>query len=411
MATTRTTALAAVLLAVPLALHSQGPAQQPDYEIPITGEAGPGLEVFDASVRALMRRHGIPGAALAVAKDGRLVYAKAFGYADTTLGREATPDTLFGLASLSKPITALAILKLLEEGKLTLDGKVFDILKHLKPAPGARVDPRLYTITVRQCLNHSGGWDRAKSGDPTSWSAQISRQLRVPLPLTPDQFISFIMGEPLDFAPGAEARYSNVGYIILGQVIEKVSGQPYETYVRKQVLEPAGVRRAGLENPRAYLAGESRRYLAGVGQELPPRQLPMVKAAGGWSASPVDVARLLCALDGSRGRLLLREQTRKLMLARPPAPIRPRDDGGYCGLGWENVVASEDGYGYFQDGNDFGVRAFMRRTPRGLNHVLVFNASFQPDMLDRQIVKAAAQEVHDAVERIRDYPKVDLFRD
>jgi N-acyl-D-amino-acid deacylase len=403
--------LVAALFAVALAVQSEGPAQEPAYEIPITGDAGPGLEVLDAAVRAMMRRHGIPGGALAVAKDGRLVYAKGFGFADTALGRKATPETIFGLASLSKPITALAILKLLEEGKLTLDGRVFDILRHLKPAPGARVDPRLFTVTVRQCLNHSGGWDRARSGDPTSWSAQISRQLRVPLPLTPDQFIVFMTGVPLDFDPGTDTRYSNVGYILLGQVIEKVSGQPYETYVRKHVLEPAGVRRAAVEPARAYLAGEARRYLAGLGQELPPQRLPMVRAAGGWAASPTDVARFLTALDGSRGRPLLREETFKLMLAPPPAPIRPRPDGSYSGLGWEKVAVSEKTYAYFQDGNDFGVRAFMQRSPRGVNSVLVFNASVQPDLSDRQIAKAAVRQVREAVERVRDYPKVDLFRD
>src|SRR5262249_12763406 len=151
---------------------------------PVRGKAGPGLEPLDRAVIEIMERHGIPGAALAVAKDGKLVYAKGFGWADLAAGITVDIRTLFGLASPSKPIPALAIRLLLERGQLALDDRVFDLLKHIKPARGARVDPRLKTITVRQLLNHTGGWDRAVSGDPINWSPQIARALNVPLPLT-----------------------------------------------------------------------------------------------------------------------------------------------------------------------------------------------------------------------------------
>src|SRR4051794_2260199 len=109
------------LLAVPPQAQQPAPREQ----VPVSGKAGPGLEPLDRAMVAMLQRHGIPGGALAIAKDGRLVYARGFGWADLATGELVSPLPLFGLASLSKPITALAILKLLEDGKLTLDEPAF----------------------------------------------------------------------------------------------------------------------------------------------------------------------------------------------------------------------------------------------------------------------------------------------
>src|SRR6516165_10308365 len=116
------------------------PGRDPFADIPITGQAGPGLEPFDTGMRTIIDRHGLAGAALAIAKDGRLVLAKGYGWADLVRGEQVQPDTLFGLASLSKSITAVATLKLVEQGKLRLDDRVFEIVK-IQPPAGARVDP------------------------------------------------------------------------------------------------------------------------------------------------------------------------------------------------------------------------------------------------------------------------------
>jgi N-acyl-D-amino-acid deacylase len=403
----------ALLLVVALAAtppSAQEPFELRTEDFPVTGKAGPGLQPIDRAMHTIMSRHGIPGGAIALAKEGRLVFAKGYGWA--ALGEvPARPDTTFGLASLSKPITALAILLLIEQGKLKLEDTWLDILRHLAPPRGSRIDPRLKKITIHQLLNHTGGWDRARSGDPINFSVPAARRLGVPLPLTPDQLISFMMGLPLDFEPGTQARYSNLGYIILGQVIEKVSGQRYEDYVRKNVLEPAGVRKAALRHSPKYLPGEARCYLAGTGTPLPHLDLPMVKAAAGWAASPVDMVRLLTALDGSRGKPLLRAATRKLMLTPPAPPLGTQPNGNFPGLGFEIAYTGKDGYGYFQDGNWYGMRTFMKRTPRGVNWVLTFNASMQPDLIDRQVAAAAVQELKATVERIVDYPKVDFFDD
>jgi N-acyl-D-amino-acid deacylase len=362
-------------------------------------------------MRTIIDRHGLAGAALAIAKDGRLVLAKGYGWADLVRGEQVQPDTLFGLASLSKSITAVATLKLVEQGKLRLDDRVFEIVK-IQPPAGARVDPRLRTITVRQCLNHSGGWDRAVQGDPIAWEPQICRALRVRPPLSPRQFLTFAITMPLNFNPGTAQKYSNVGYIILGEVVAAVAGQAYQRFVLEQVLRPMGITRAALHRADGkYLAGEAVRHLTGSLIPLPPMLLPMVDATGGWSASVVDMARFLTNLDGSRGPAVLNEKTRRLMIEPPPAPLKIPVNGIFTGLGWDSVSVKDQAYTVFKDGSYQGMRTFMKRLSTGLCWCLLYNASMDFDPVDAQIAGNTVQEVRRLVEGIEKYPSVDLFKE
>src|SRR5262249_61018919 len=99
-------------------------------------------------------------------RGGKPVCPRGYGWSNLATNEQVQPDTRFGLASLSKTITAVAVLRLVDQGKLSLDDKAFMILNHIKPSRRGRVDPRLYRITVRQLLNHSGGWDHQASGAP-----------------------------------------------------------------------------------------------------------------------------------------------------------------------------------------------------------------------------------------------------
>jgi N-acyl-D-amino-acid deacylase len=387
----------------------EGPRALED-KIPVTGKAGPGLKPLDAAMLKIMDRHGIPGAALAIAAKGKLVLAKGYGWANTTANAYVEPDTLFGLASLSKPLTAAATLLLVEQGKLNLDDPVFRFLQHVRPARGARVDPRLGSITIRQCLNHSGGWDRKVNGDPINWEPQICRAYRVRPPLSPAQFISFAMSLPLNFKPGTDAQYSNVGFILLGEVVARVSGQPYERFVGDNILRPMGIKRVAL-HPRGgrYLPGEAHRYLPGTYIPLPPMNLPMVDATGGWSGSVVDLARFLTNMDGSRSRSVLGEKVREQMLAPPPPPIKPRPNGSYFGLGWDGVKHSGKAVTYAKEGSYQGMRTFMKRTAKGLNWALLYNSSMEFDPQDVQMAAGTVHDVRHLVEGMGKYPDIDLF--
>jgi N-acyl-D-amino-acid deacylase len=388
------------------------PPPSPYEKVPVKGKAGPGLEKLDDAMLGAMDRHGIPGAAFALAREGRLLYAKGFGWANVTTGAPATPETLFGLASLSKPITAVGTLKLVEQGKLGLDDAVFGILKDVQPPRGARVDPRLKDVTVRQCLNHSGGWDRAARGDPVNWEPQVCRAYRVRAPLSSRQFLEFMWGQPLDFDPGTQQKYSNVGYIILGEIIAKISGQAYERYLIEQVLKPMGITRAGLHAfDGKYFVGEAVRCLAGTLIALPSMLLPMVNAAGGWTASVVDMVRFLTNIDGSRGEPVLGEKMRQVMIERPADPLKPRENGTWFGLGWDAVAVKEKTFGYFKEGSYQGMRTFMKRLPSGANWALLYNASMEFDPQDTRVAANVTQEIHQIIEAHDRFPDIDLFKD
>jgi CubicO group peptidase (beta-lactamase class C family) len=378
---------------------------------PVNGKAPPGSEPLDKAVTGVMKRHGIPGAALAIAKDGKLLIARGYGWANLENDTFVKPDTLFGIASLSKTITAAAVLKLVEQGKLKLDDHAFKLLAQIKPFRGLAVDPRLHQITVRHLLHHAGGWDHAKSGDPVNWTTRLQYERKDKLPVSPQYLISEAMTLKLDFEPGTESKYSNFGFIVLGEVIEKASGTTYEKYVKEHVLKPAGMTGASLHPlNEGYFKNEARRYLAGQDTELPPWRQKYSDAAGGWAVSAVDMVRLLTALDGTRGKPLLGEAMMKEMLATPPKiPARP--DGTHVGLGWDTVVLKEKEFGYFKDGNWFGMRSFMRRQVNGVNAVLLFNASLQPDSQDLKSVGDAAAEVRKHLESIEAFAAgEDLFK-
>jgi CubicO group peptidase (beta-lactamase class C family) len=216
-------------------------AQPGSETIPMTGRPMPRLKRFDSVMVALIAKHGFPGASLAMAREGRLVFARGYGFADLKSRAPVRPAMQFGIGSVSKTITAVAVLKLFESGKLGLDDRAFEILSDLKPLAGAKVDPGHRRITVRMLLNHSSGYEDGTHVAAAAQAFGIARD-----DLTADQLVRYGLGRPLEYAPGTEARYSNAGYVVLGQIVARLSGQPYEDYVTRQVLAPLGIRHAAL---------------------------------------------------------------------------------------------------------------------------------------------------------------------
>src|SRR5580658_6116552 len=218
-------------------------------------------EAFDEEVNSFMQPRKIPGGALAVIKNRRLVYARAYGFADLEKKEPAQPDSLFRIASISKPFTAVAVLQLAAAGHLQMDAPAFALLQ-LEPLPGQQPDPRLHRITVRHLLHHTAGWDRDQSGDPMFMSEKIARANGEPPPANQHAIIRYMLGQPLDFDPGARYAYSNFGYCALGRIIEKISGQDYAAFMRQNVLGPIGIRRMrlGLSRAEGRAPGEVKYY-------------------------------------------------------------------------------------------------------------------------------------------------------
>jgi WD40 repeat protein/serine/threonine protein kinase/CubicO group peptidase (beta-lactamase class C family) len=278
-----------------------------DLPLPRSGPVVPALKEFDQAMISFMRERGIRAGSLAVHKDGRLVLTRGYGYADRGEKLPVASDTPFRLASLSKPITAAAIRKLIRDGKLKLDTKVFPLLAIPVP-PGQKVDPRWQDITVQHLLEHQGGWDRAGPRDPMFRPGEIAAGLGKPDPPTATDFVRYMAGQPLDFAPGSKTVYSNFGYCVLGRVIEKVTGQGYVEYVQKEIMAPPGIKSVELarslppeRNPREpYYADPIRgRNVMQPGSGEPVFVpdgnfcVEAMDAHGGLIASAVDLARFL----------------------------------------------------------------------------------------------------------------------
>ena len=204
--------------------------------IPVSGEEKPEFKTLEQSIKRLMVKNDLPGGEVAVSKDGKIVYSRAFGYADLDRKVPVQTDNLFRIASCSKPITATAVMKLVQDGKLHLDDKAFTILDNLKPDPDATVDPRLKTITVRNLLEHTGGWMRERVDQQMAYARIAADTFGVSRPAPPETIVRYIMGNKLDFDPGTRFVYSNLGYNVLGRIIERVSGTSYEQYVKSNIL-------------------------------------------------------------------------------------------------------------------------------------------------------------------------------
>lgn len=186
-----------------------------------------------------MNRNGFQGATLAIMKDEKLIYCKGLGWADKEAEVEAQAGNIFRMASASKLITAIAVMKLCEEGKLSLNSKVFGEKGVLKQFTEIR-DKRAKDITVKHLLNHTSGLSR-RLGDLTFRTQDVIKWAHLDHAPSTEELIEFQLTMQMRDKPGGSAQYSNVGYLILSYVIEKVSGEKYEDYVRKHVLDRKSV--------------------------------------------------------------------------------------------------------------------------------------------------------------------------
>jgi len=175
---------------------------------------------------------GQPGAAVLVAKDGKILFEKGYGLADVERGTPVTLETTFNIASITKPFTAAAILKLREEGRLGLDDRLSKYIPDY---------PRGSEITIRHLLTHTSGIPD-KLGGPAALATAA-------YPASRDYLIALFKYQPLDFDPGAQYAYSNPGYYLLGYIIEKASGQPYIEYLRNAFFKPLRMGHTGIYQP------------------------------------------------------------------------------------------------------------------------------------------------------------------
>ncbi len=382
---------------------------------------------LDQAMTGFMEPRRVPGGVLAVSKDERLVFARGYGWADREKQEPVTPRSLFRTASISKPITAAAVLKLVEAGKVSLDTPMLD---HFPGAPlleeGTSMDERLRQVTIRHLLQHTGGWDRDVSGDPMFRSPQIAEKTGTPRPASPAAIIHYMLGQPLDFAPGERYAYSNFGYCLLGRIIEKTTGMSYDRYVQQAVLRPAGIRRmrlgASQESGRLhdevrYYTPEEERARSVFPEETERVPWPYggfyleaMDSHGGWVASAVDLLRFTAALAENASKPLLSPATRESMLAPPPPPASRRENGSladhFYGGGWMIRQRDEKLSHFTHNGSLPGTWTILTQRADGLSFTALFNQRSSDNALPDSALEPA---LHQALDDIKDWPAEDLF--
>ncbi len=338
---------------------------------------------INKTIKTFMRSNKVTGAALAITKDGRLVFARGYGYANKAAGDRACATTLFLGASMAKPITSIAIMKLVEQGKLKLSDKVFGEGALLGTTYGSLAYSRQErAITVQHLLEHTAGgnqWDNNLSPD----SDTVSDPMFAQQSYSHEKLIGWVLdNRKVDIEPGSAYHYSNFGYCVLGRIIEKVTGLSYRSYVRTAVLRPAGVR-------DMHIAGR-RRWNEVAHNDFSASLIARMDSHGGWIGSAVDWVRLLVSADGFDTKPdILQSETIKTMTTSAL-------NGGYA-KGW-SVSASNN---WWHGGKLGKSRSTMVRTNSGYTWTLLVHGYDGEDSLD-----ATMSEV---INGVQDWPSHDLF--
>lgn len=178
----------------------------------------------DQYVAQQMREQKVPGLSLAVVRDGRIIKAKGYGFANLEFNAPVTPETIFESGSIGKQFTATAVMMLVEEGKIRLEDK---ITKYFPDAP-----PVWRDITVRNLLSHESGIKNYTGAHDVDFRKDY----------TEDELLRIAESKPLDFAPGTNWSYSNTGFIVLGFLIHKVSGEFYGDFLHQRIFAPLGMK-------------------------------------------------------------------------------------------------------------------------------------------------------------------------
>jgi CubicO group peptidase (beta-lactamase class C family) len=255
-----------------------------------------------------------PGTAVLVMVDGKPVLRKGYGMADVEKGVKVTPDMIFRIASVTKQFTAVAVLQLVQQGKISLDDP---ITKHLPD-----FDTRGKTITIENLLTHTSGLFNVTALD--DFDSQITRDLK------PIEVANLIAGKPLEFEPGSKFKYSNTNYILLGMLIEKVTGRTYAENLESSIAKPLGLADTRYSRDDALTPRHARGYdLESSGQWAPMKPMSMTQpfAAGAIESTVDDLAKWTQALADGKA-------VDSKLLERAWTPYKPTERPSDYGYGW-----------------------------------------------------------------------------
>ncbi len=364
---------------------------------------------FDKEIESFMRRWELTGASFALMRNDSLLYAKGYGYANKEQEVKMEVGHIMRIASASKLITATAIMRLVEQKKLTLDSKVFGENGILNMEPfNTLADNRLKLITVEHLLRHTGGF-KTPVEDPAFSNYSVAKALGRELPLELDDMVRYATMFRLRSMPGDRYDYSNLGYQILTKVVEVASGRDYESFVKRDVLAPAGCYDIQIgenfSNKRAsnevnyYEVKEAQLYDAfdGSGKQVLKsnggNNVNLLSGAGGWVASSVEMLRLVASINGSG--------TKRDILSKESVDIMTHDSRKKP-IGWATVNGNE----WLRSGSMAGSCTLIKHQSNGYTWVFITNSSA---WIGYKLSNYISTQITRSVSKVKEWPKQDLF--
>lgn len=309
----------------------------------------------------------VPAMSAAISKNGRFVYDHAGGMADRQHLTQAQQNTLFRIADLSKPITAVTIFYLVETGKLRVTDKVFGPAGVLSKKYGkAPYKPYVADITVDDLLTHTAGGWAADNNDPMMHDSGWSEEKLI---------TSTIENVALTSAPGTHWAYSNFGYCLLGRVIEQLTGESYESYVQANILARCGITDMQIANNSGrHRASNEVVYIGQYSEDPYKMNINRMDSADGWIASSTQLVQFLNHVAGAPDiPALLKPDTVRAMTT--PSSAYPQGDARYA-RGW--MVRGNGAGSWWQSGSLPGSTSLMVRNPDGSCLAALCNTRTQP---------------------------------
>ncbi len=406
----------------PLASSASAPDNfRPDLYFALSNAYAERAEFKELNQRmaSFVRRWEIKGASLAIVKDGKLIYARGFGYADEEQKIKAQPYHQFRIASVSKLFTAVAMMKLVEQGKLKLEDKVFGPQGILNDSLYQQIaDPLALKIEVHHLLKHTAGWRNQLRTDPMFAPLEVAEIMGVASPPSIETTIQFMLRQQGYFEPGTLYDYSNFGYCLAGKIIEEVSKTPYQQYMQEEILIPAGIQRMHIgknqyaqkypQEVRYYPHKKTERKLSAYGtgdsasKAYEATHIEALGPAGGWIATPTDLLRLVNVIDGfDTVPDILSPQSIAQMSSPQLALTDSTAQHGQL-LGWKGVDAAK----WWRTGSLVGTSAVLVRQHNGISWAFLSNTDTWRGPYFSYEIEA---EMRHILARIPNLPQWDLF--
>ena len=340
------------------------------------------FDPIDREVQTFMRYWGIHGISLSMMRNDSLIFSKGYGWADKEKNEVMTPGHILRMASVSKLVTAAGIMKLEEQGRLSLDDKVFGPEGILCDSLWTSLikDPLYYDITVEQLMRHQGGFS-TRGGDPMFSTRTVILQNHLSEPPDNETLVRTQLGKRLAFVPGETQEYSNFGFLLLSMVIEKVTGIDYESWMQENILRPAGCVDFHIANNyyQDKYPNEVRYYVQpddtpvdeynNSGRKVVRcyggNDIRNLSGAGAWTASTAELCRFVASIDG-------RPEVPDILSVDSVRRMTEWFDPDTYSLGWNDTKPTGE---WTRTGTFSGTSALVKYFPDGECWVMITNTS------------------------------------